>query len=314
MAKWCREVADSGVADIEVFTAGLGRLTFAVAVLDYERPFLAPLHAFAAVWRGVSVAPLPPAVTMALLWIARRVAERHMMPCALRCVSLAEPFRVDAKAEGDLVVIGGWAPSRNQKGELSTKASRWFSTRLTPENAPWAFRKGLPYKTIMALELFASLLSVMLFGDEALAKEGEVTSRTSATLVLGGLTDSAGVTGVLSKGASSKFPLCLIAMELATQLDARGARLEASRVPRELNQEADDLTNEKFTDFDEELRIHVNVSKLRFKVLGAMESAAADFYGSARAALASQASEGATRSALPKGLKRERTAELLGAW
>ena len=73
VTKWCRKVAGEGAADIEVFTSGLGRLTFAVAVLDYERPFLAPLHAFAAVWRGVTVAPLPPAVTMVLLWIARRV-------------------------------------------------------------------------------------------------------------------------------------------------------------------------------------------------------------------------------------------------
>ena len=116
------------------------------------------------------------------------------------------------------------------------------------------------------------------------------------------------------KGASTKFPLCLIAMELAAQLDLRGAQLEASWVPRELNQEADDLTNELFEAFDQRLRIEVDLSRLDFKVLTKFESAAADFFQEARAALAGQTAEGRGRAALPKGLRRERTAEILGAW
>ena len=74
-----------------------------------------------------------------------------MMPCAFQRVRLEEPFRLDAKAQGELVVVGGWEPKRGPQGKLDTQASRWFSIRLTPESAPWAFRKGLPFKSIMAL-------------------------------------------------------------------------------------------------------------------------------------------------------------------
>ena len=312
VTEWCRKMASESVADTEVFAAGLGRLTFAVAVLEYERPFLAPLHAFAAVWRGVLAAPIPPAVTMALLWVAKRVEARHMMQCARRRVQMEEPFRVDAKAEGDLVVVGGWEPKRGIQGKLDPWASRWFSVHLTPANAPWAFRKGLPFKSIMALELFASLLSVMLFGDEALATSGSAS--TAATLILGGLTDNEGVTSMLSKGASSRFPLCLVAMELAAQLDMRGATLEASWVPREMNQEADDLTNDLVGAFNPELRIEVDLDQMDFKVLSLFEKAAADFFLEARGALARQAAEAPARPTLPKGRRRERTGALLGAW
>ena len=58
----------------------------------------------------------------------------------------------DAKAEGDLVVVGGFeiVPGK----QLDT--SRWFSYRLDPSNAPWAFSKqGEAYRAIAALELFA---------------------------------------------------------------------------------------------------------------------------------------------------------------
>ena len=50
----------------------------------------------------------------------------------------------------------------------------------------------------------------------------------------------------MAKGASARFPLCLIPMELGAQLEARGSRLSTAWAPREQNQAADDLTNLKF--------------------------------------------------------------------
>ncbi len=43
----------------------------------------------------------------------------------------------------------------------------------------------------------------------------------------------------------------MVAMELAARLEALGARLEAQWAPREYNQEADDLSNMKTSDFVE---------------------------------------------------------------
>ena len=47
-------------------------------------------------------------------------------------------------------------------------------------------------------------------------------------------------------------------MELAAQLEARGAELELNWAPRTHNQEADDLTNQKFEAFDPKHRVTVD--------------------------------------------------------
>ena len=43
----------------------------------------------------------------------------------------------------------------------------------------------------------------------------------------------------MAKGASSKFPLCVVLMELAVQQEARNVRLDPEWVPRYANEEAD---------------------------------------------------------------------------
>ena len=68
---------------------------------------------------------------------------------------------------------------------------------------------------------------------------GASWARGDARVTLGALTDNA---HVLKKFASSRYPLSIIAMELATQLDRKGIDLELQWVPRWQNQEADDLT------------------------------------------------------------------------
>ena len=57
-------------------------------------------------------------------------------------------------------------------------------------------------------------------------------------------------------------------MELSAQLDLRGIELDLQWVPRWQNQEADDLTNERFDDFDERRRINVQFEQLEFMVMG----------------------------------------------
>ena len=58
-----------------------------------------------------------------------------------------EVFRVDAKAEKDLIVIGGWEVGQEGK----TEDARWFSMELTRRNAPWAFLKGEPFRNIFVV-------------------------------------------------------------------------------------------------------------------------------------------------------------------
>ena len=81
-----------------------------------------------------------------------------MSRCASKARDLGELFRLDAKAQGDTVVVGGWRCA----GGISTRDASWFSVRLTRRNAPWAFARGEPFRTIASLELMGALLGVMI--------------------------------------------------------------------------------------------------------------------------------------------------------
>ena len=81
------------------------------------------------------------------------------------------------------------------------------------------------------------------------------------------LTDNLANTHVLKRYGSSRYPLSIVAMELAVQLDLVGLDLQLQWVPRAQNQPADDLTNGRFEDFEEENRLQVDFETLPFKVM-----------------------------------------------
>ena len=110
--------------------------------------------------------PLPAALRVILRWIADKLEAKCMVD--LRCkrpVSMGKVFWADAKAEGDEVHIGGY--ELVEGGSLIS--SRWFSISLNRENAPWAYCKvGEAYRVIAALELFATLVCVLLLRPRTL--------------------------------------------------------------------------------------------------------------------------------------------------
>ena len=71
--------------------------------------------------------------------------------------------------------------------------------------------------------------------------QGAKSKRSSARVSLPALANNMGSNQVIARGMSTKFPLCVVVMELAAQLDARQLHLDAAWVPREFNQDADDL-------------------------------------------------------------------------
>ena len=71
----------------------------------------------------------------------------------------------------------------------------------------------------------------------------------------------------LDKLCSTKFPLYLVLMELSEQLRSRQLVLSVAWRPRDENEEADALTNERFGAFSLDRRVHVKWSDLRFSVL-----------------------------------------------
>ena len=80
-------------------------------------------------------------------------------------------------------------------------------------------------------------------------------------------TDNRGNSFVLDKYLTTKFPLNIVLIELAYQLQARGAHLRLQWLPREHNQEADDLTNLKVAAFDPKLRVRETWDEIDFKFL-----------------------------------------------
>ena len=171
-------------------------------------------------------------------------------------------MRVDAKAEGMSVAIGGWSPAAGADGQICTWSSSWFSIVLTESSAPWAFYKGLPAKAISALELLASTVGLMVLTPAALGTPG-----AAGSVSITGLTDSQVSTHVVTRGLSTSFPLCAVAMELSAQLEARECELHLDWVPRDQNAQADALADGKFQGFSPCRRVPVDFAKVRWLVL-----------------------------------------------
>ena len=75
LADWLRLLARTGRTEAKAFAQGLGRLGFASIALDWERPFLGPLHAWSSAVQGKPGAlTLPSMVRVLCGWLADRAA------------------------------------------------------------------------------------------------------------------------------------------------------------------------------------------------------------------------------------------------
>jgi len=164
LCNWARTTAAAGIVVARDCKAALGIFSFSAALLRYLLPFLGPVYAWVAVLVDGAAWPLPAALRIILKWIADQIEK-----CDLVTLKFVKPkrlgkfFKADAKAEGEDVCEGGYEVT-DPKAPLCT--CRWYSITINRENAPWAFAKvGEAYRVIASLELFASLLCLMLFVD-----------------------------------------------------------------------------------------------------------------------------------------------------
>ena len=257
VADWITTHLVSGGVMGRNLRSALGRLVFVAGALHHVRPFLGPIFAWSAVLRGGVYAKMPDAVSLLLTYIKKQIEGDPMVQVRAVGKQALEAFRIDAKAEGEKVVIGGW----ESLGSSDTSKARWFSMELDRRSAPWAFAKGEPFRTIAALELTAVLVAVKLFCVD------EYWKGKRAVLKLTAFTDNVSNTYVLKKFLSSKFPLSIILLELATQLKVAGLEMDLGWVPRDQNIPADSLTNGIFDGFTESKRIKVDFKDLKWLVL-----------------------------------------------
>ena len=147
-------------------------------------------------------------------------------------------------------------------GRSLTNGGTLVLLKLTKKNAPWLYVKGEPFRVIAAAELVGVLVALIVFGKEAKWKQG------AGRLRISGFTDNLGNSYVLDRFLAMRFPMNVVLMEVANQLECLELELDLSWVPREQNEESDRLSKGRFDGFDEKLRQEVKLEECDLPVIG----------------------------------------------
>jgi hypothetical protein len=262
LVKWGDRILLDGVVLIRNLSEGLGRLGYCSGLLEWCRPFLAPLYAWSAAAPDGAVLPIPAIVRTVLEFIVGELRSgKHMTSGKAHSQDLGEIFRTDAKGEQDMVTIGGW----ECRGKRPVGQCRWFSVEVNSAMAPWLYERGHTSRTIASSELLGTLLAVQLFiepGDRV-----TLPGPSHGLLKCSGATDNQGNSYVVNKFMTTALPLSAVLMQLAVLLAARNLWLNLEWLPRTANTEADMLTNNDFSLFDPSLRVPVSWGQLDFTVM-----------------------------------------------
>ena len=260
LIQWGSKIIADNLVLIRALAEGLGRLGYCAGILEWCRPFLAPLYSWCAAAPSGAVLPLPPLIRLTLSFIVGQLREGKAMTCCRApCGDQGEIFRTDASATEDTVTLGGW----ECRNSTPPDRARWYSVRLSAAEAPWLFARGHASRTVASSELLGTLVAVQLFCPIE-------TRPTTGLMRCTGATDNAGNSYVVAKLMTTKYPLAPILMELTAALALRGLWLNLEWVPRELNTQADELTNSNYSSFKEEHRMEVVWSKLPFGIMSAL--------------------------------------------
>lgn len=265
VSDWTSKLVSEGMVDVAEMRSGVGRLSYAAQALFYERAFLGMLYLWtsAIVRASSNRVSIPWAIRLILSWIGKRMSQLN--PCNGGRLQIApdfdapsqEWFRTDAKAEGGKAFIGGW----QIMGNTPPSRAKWFAMQITVEEAPWVFvKQGDPQRVIAALELLATMVAMVLFDPEFLMGGRSSCALTSST-------DNKGNTYIVNKLASTKWPITTLLIELSEQLRRRSAIMDLQWRQRDLNMEADALTNMELDGFDPLLRVGSTFSDIKWLVL-----------------------------------------------
>jgi len=247
-------LASKGTIYMRRFNEFLGRLGFVSRVLLWLKPFLAPLYSWSSALDRGTVAKCPKLVMLVLRFLQLQLKDCGYMHSCLRPVVLPqELFRTDAKCATGRIVLGGH--------HLLT--GQWFSLTLVEADVPYLFKKdGETQWASTSAELLSVMVALVLFGVlEASSPEHVVP------LVISAGTDNLANQFLLRKGLTTKWPLCIIYMQLTELLMTKNVSVDLRWRPRGENTLADALTNEDFTGFDLSKRVGCKWGDFRFHLL-----------------------------------------------
>ena len=243
-----------GTVALRRFNEFVGRLGFVARVLVWLKPFMAPLYAWSSVLDRSTVATAPRLVMLALRFLeVQLVGCEYMHTCLRPQGSTGEQFRTDAKCETGKVVLAGHC--------LCDK--RWFALEVFPEQAPFLFKpNGDSQWASTTAELLAVLVAMQLFGH--FDRQGG-PDPTPLKVTAG--TDNLANEHLIKKGLTTKWPLCLVFMQLTEFLMRSGTLICLDWRPRDENALADSLTNGDFGNVDLGSRLPCEWGDFKFGLL-----------------------------------------------
>ena len=136
---------------------GLDPLQFIAGPLEHVRSFLGRLYSWACTGRRYARPCTPPMMLRNLKFLVIKLKRCRMTECSARTKDVGELFRLDAKAEGEEVAIGGWRCA----GIRQTREAAWFAVRLSSATPLGPLPGGEPFKTIAILKLLDALVGLM---------------------------------------------------------------------------------------------------------------------------------------------------------
>ena len=174
-------------------------------------------------------------------------------------------FYTDARASETDAEVGGYlAISHN------LKECPWFSVKITKDLAPWMMcRAGNPKRVIAALELLGTIIALKLWGGR---------TKGSLKAVVRAFTDNRGNSFAVVRGMSTKYPATILLMELSEELRIQDIHMEIEWLKRDFNTKADDLSNGKTDEFEENLREEVTAERMNWRVLTGLQKKAEELY------------------------------------
>jgi hypothetical protein len=164
-------------------------------------------------------------------------------------------------------------------------------------------KEGEAYRVIASLEMFATVLCVVLFLEPK-------PFDSNMQMTMSGVTDNEGNEALINKNMTSKFPLYLMLIELAEQLNLRNMTVDLQWQRRDRNQAADDLTNGKFEESSPQLRILTELNQISWLVLPRILQEATALHEDVKSRKLENLSRGPERQ-FHSGKKRKRKAESL---
>ena len=161
------------------------------------------------------------------------------------------------------MVLAGW--------ELQSK--KWFVLKLGPSQVPYFFKpQGGSQWASSSAELLATLAALHAFGWLQHSRD-----RKTLDVVLSAGTDNLANEALSVKRSTTRWPLMAVNMQLSSSLARARLTLALKWRPREENVEADQLTNEVYTGFDQGNQVEFALEDLDLSILNALVATRAEF-------------------------------------